>query len=382
MADMHDNPETPTNGDTDGRTKAAPLKAGTGSRLWSAFWPGLVITCLAAPALPIFGGCAFIQKPEPDPTPTKVPDVKLHSDEYKPTAATVKGTPISDNDPAPGKDLPEYFKVTEVEAGDLLTLQAFRLTAPANTPGSSEYVLPREKPIKVKLAGIISPRPGDPGWAEAATVVRNWLQNRPLQVEQDTKYPLTSDDRKIVQLIIESPKKGGPGTPAPNPPVMELRPFNQLLVRAGYAFMDLTALTSLDIKPWIVDEEYARGVRTEPSPQQVAQTPPGAAATPVPAPAPPVGLWARGIHPAYRNRILIIVQGPVSGIKNTGASEKSGKGAKGATKTGAKATTKVTSKTTVITGVAKPPAPAAGQAPNPFGGGSAQATLPPPATNP
>ena len=38
----------------------------------------------SAAALPIFGGCAFINAPEPEPTPTKVPEVHVNPDVYKP----------------------------------------------------------------------------------------------------------------------------------------------------------------------------------------------------------------------------------------------------------------------------------------------------------
>src|SRR5690349_694909 len=72
---------------------------------WSAFWPGLALACLIVPALSIFGGCAFIQAPEPEPAPTKVPDVPAHPDKYEAApvadAATIK--PLTDDNPADGE---------------------------------------------------------------------------------------------------------------------------------------------------------------------------------------------------------------------------------------------------------------------------------------
>jgi hypothetical protein len=95
----------------------------------------------------------------------------------------------------------------------------------------------------------------------------------------------------VVQIRIESEVSDGRGGKT-----KEIRPFNQLLVRAGYAFIDLVSPTSFDYKKWIIDEEYARGVRKEPAPWQLLKHPAGQP-TPTPAPGIPAGLWARGLFP-------------------------------------------------------------------------------------
>lgn len=245
--------------------------------LWGhAFWPGLALACLIGPALPFFGGCAFIKAPETDPAPTKVPDVPVHPDKYKPAVVTDPLTikPLTDDLTAVPNLIPDYYQLVTAETGDKLILQAYRLT-----PQGQPYIAPLDKPVKVKLGGIVSPARNEPGWAEATATTQRWLGGRRLKVDEDKKFPLDLDGRNIVQIVIKSEVNSkAPGGAVTK--TEETRPFNQVLVRAGYAFVDLITPTSFDYKAWVVDEEYARGVRME-SKQ----------------PGPPAGLWARGIYP-------------------------------------------------------------------------------------
>lgn len=273
---------------------------------WNAFWPGLAISCVIGPALPIFGGCAFVPAPEPEPTPTPVPTVHINPDVYKPAPEATNVQALSDNDPndGGGKNLiPDYYQVVGADAGDLLTIQAYRLTKEG-----APYLTQFDKPVRVKLGGILSPLQGELGWAEARGQTLTWLGGRRLQVDQDKKYPITIDGRVVVQIRIESEVSDGKGGK-----IKEVRPFNQLLVRAGYAYVDLVSPTSFDYKTWIIDEEYARGVRKEPAPWQLKNAPPGQP-TPTPVPGIPAGLWARGIHPKFRAPAVVRAQGTVAVI--------------------------------------------------------------------
>lgn len=281
--------ETPRQ-DAKGRMKQ-PIK----TLSWHAFWPGLALACLIVPALPILGGCMFIKAPEPEPAPTPVPDVPVHPDTYRlaPVVDPLTVKPLTDDSTAAPNLIPDFYQLVSAETGDRLTLQAYRLT-----PEGKAYILPLDKPVKMKLGGIICPLPGEAGWAEAKSTVENWLRGRRLQVDEDRKYPVTLDGRNIVQIRITSDvktkTKSGEVTKTE-----EIRPFNQVLVRAGYAFVDLVSPTSFNYKPWIVDEEYARGKRTEPAEWQLKNYQAGQP-TPRPAPGIPVGLWARGIYPKFR----------------------------------------------------------------------------------
>jgi hypothetical protein len=248
---------------------------------WAKFWPGVVICCLVAPSLPL-GGCAFLPPaPEPEPTPTKVPDPVIVPDAYVPTTETIKGDPLSDNNPT-DTSKPEYFVFQRpAEAADLITLRGVFTDASGNELPMTPLAR-KTWTFKAKLGGIIAPRNGEPGWAQSASASANWIEGRQLQVEQDPKYPLTIDDRKIVQIKITS-KKGE---------AEEVRPFNQLLVRAGWAFVDLSALTSFDFKSWLVDQEYARGLRHRKKGEGVnMQTERYFVA--------PVGLWALKVRPNH-----------------------------------------------------------------------------------
>lgn len=258
-----------------------------GARL--ALWPALVTALIVGPA-PFFGGCAFIKKPDPEPTPTPVPEMFKDPNAFQ-AVAIVPGTAVL-NDPT-GKDAtkPMFFRLTAVEAGDLLTLQGIRLI------GKTE--LPQGNPIKVKLAGVFSPAPGQPGWKEAADATSSWLSGRKLDVEQDSKFQITLDNRKVVQITFAGTKKLAGQTVS----------FNQLLVRSGYAWVDLTSISSFNYKLWVADEEYARAIRVGLSKEDkdraakafTAQFKGRPVPTMTPTPLPkPVGLWAKNIRPPFR----------------------------------------------------------------------------------
>lgn len=304
--------------------KSRPSKSSK-TLLWNAFWPGLALSCLIVPALPIFGGCMFIQAPEPEPTPTPVPTVVPHPDVYTAAPEATNVQPLTDDTPTDNGGvnlIPDYYQVVGADSGDQLTLQAMRLTK-EGVPFKTLF----DKPVKVKLGGIICPLQGEPGWAESRGVALNWLGGRQLQVDQDKKYPIALNGRNIVQIRIksETKKKDAAGNVTKTE---DIKPFNQLLVRAGYAFVDLISPTSFDYKTWIIDQEYARGVRTEVAEWQLKNAKPGV--VPTPAPGIPVGLWARGIfpnpdwHPSFRTGgpahstpVTIIVGQPIGGLAGT-----------------------------------------------------------------
>ncbi len=289
---MHNSMQNPLESKKVKKAAARPLK-----NLWySAFWPGLALACIVVPALPIFGGCMFIKAPEPDPTPTKAPEVHVNPDIYKPAPidpANVR--PLTDSSTAEPNLIPDYYELVpgSVETGDMMSLQAWRLPT---DPKGAPYKLPLDKPVKVKLGGVLCPLKGEKGWAESKAVTENWLAGRRLQVDEDKKYPVTIDDHNVVQIRFQSEVKTKDKSGAVTKTTEE-RPYNQLLVRAGYAFVDLVSPTSFDYKTWIIDEEYARGIRTELAPWQKQTPVPAGAPTPTAVPGPPAGLWARGIFP-------------------------------------------------------------------------------------
>ena len=253
-----------------------------------AVWPVLAALMVLGPA-PFIGGCAFIQAPEPEATPTPVKDPYKDPNAFQNTTAATKGEMLNDNNAA-DTSKPEYFRLTQVEAGDLMTLQGIWLT------GTTEYIPPHAKPLRVKLVAVYAPRPGEKGWRESADATADWLSNRQLNVEKDPKYPLTADNntieanRTVVQITFEAKGKLE----------KQMVSFNQLLVRSGYAWVDLPIITSLDYKAWIVDEQYARG-QIAPPDDKDKQFRVDKNNKPLPPPkGRPVGLWAKGIRRAQQ----------------------------------------------------------------------------------
>ena len=274
----------------------------TQSFRWSkrAIWPALAAALIVGPS-PFFGGCDLLKKPAGEAVPTKVPEVYKNPNEFLSSA----NTPATEmlNDPT-GKDAtkPAFFRLTQVEAGDLLILQGITVS------GTTELL--HDKPIKVKLAGVFSPQPGPPpeaGWKDAADAASAWLSGRELNVEQDAKFKITPDNRKVVQIRFEGKGKLAGQSVS----------FNQLLVRSGYAWVDLTSSSSFDYKLWVADEEYARGKRVPFTAEDKKRAedafksqflaknatknpvPPVPTLTPLPKAA-PVGLWAKNIRPPFR----------------------------------------------------------------------------------
>ena len=204
-----------------------------------ALWLGALVLALGS------SGCEDLQKqalaPVPTPVPTPVPDV------FDPTEGVVKMAPLNlANDPA--KKLPDAFRVVRVDSGELLALQAVKKVT-AGTP-------PVERSITgttnvMRLGGIITPLPGQPGFAETVKKVQEWTFNQDVDVEQEPRFgrDFNANSRQIVQVYYK--QRGG----SSNGQKMLL---NRMLVRLGYAVVDLNAPTSFPTKAWLNDEAFAR----------------------------------------------------------------------------------------------------------------------------
>jgi hypothetical protein len=233
----------------------------------------------------------------------------------------------------------------------LLVLQSVNTDAKGNAIlGTAEVNNP------VRLAGVIVPAPNTPGYEEALQATRNWAQgqpvvvgapgapslkvtptpapargtaaggtatisalpsgtalplgtargvattssvayiaSQPLDVFQDPKYPIDSENRRLVQafftskgggsafytpeevaaLNAEAAQSAAPGTgrtqtqaASPRLTVAKTSPplikagtalsINRMLIRSGWAVVDLYSPTSFDQQAWLLDESYAR----------------------------------------------------------------------------------------------------------------------------
>lgn len=184
--------------------------------------------------------------PTPVPTPTEVPTPK--PDTFDPADGITALQPLNDSDPTKPA-LPEKFRVARVDTGDLLWIQSVTTVQSGKPPKPTPAY---GRPDIARLAGIFVPAAGQPGWAETVDKVQRWTLGQEVDVEQDPKYPVDLNSRRMVQVFFmgrEGKTKG------------QKLLLNRMLVRLGYAVVDLHAPTSINVKPWLDDEEYARKYR-------------------------------------------------------------------------------------------------------------------------
>jgi len=203
--------------------------------LWS-----ILTAPVAIGTMLLLGGCNLISRPTPEAAPPTPPMPKpgiFNATDYVThgVALNVAGDP----------KLPDYFDVARVDSADLLWIRSVD-TATINGQPQLTY----GKADVVRLAGIVTPQKNQPGWHEAVQTVQNWTLGQKLTVEQDPKYPLDPEHRRRVQIFFTG-REGGPLAGQ----VLDL---NRMLVRSGYAVVDLTQPTTFDTKGWLNDEQYAR----------------------------------------------------------------------------------------------------------------------------
>ncbi|MDF2439055.1 MAG: nuclease ue [Abditibacteriota bacterium] len=184
--------------------------------------------------------------PAPTPVPTPTPVATPRPDVFDPADGITPLQKLNDSDPA-SPALPDKFRVARVDTGDLVWIQSVSTVTRAGKATKSYG-----KPDIARLAGIFVPAAGQPGWAETVKTVQNWTLGQEVDVEQDGKYPVDLNSRRLIQIFFNG------RTPKTAATRFNL---NRMLVRSGYAVVDLHAPTSIDVKPWLNDEEYARNHR-------------------------------------------------------------------------------------------------------------------------
>jgi endonuclease YncB( thermonuclease family) len=202
------------------------------------------------------GGCGGEQLNSLLGVPTPLPPPKVP---IKPTKPVFTATDyITKGDPRPG-----VYRVTAVLSGELVTIQGVAAAtppatgAPAATPAAGATPTPAPQlglPETVHLAGIITPAPNQPGWEGAVRTVLNWTALNPkdqtVEIEEDSHYPRDAQGRAMVQIYFKSTADGA-----------TRYNLNRMMIRSGYAVVDLYSATSIDVQKWLNDEQYARTSR-------------------------------------------------------------------------------------------------------------------------
>jgi endonuclease YncB( thermonuclease family) len=206
------------------------------------FW---LLTMAPGFVVPFASGCMLLKAPEVAPTPTPAPTPKAPY--FDPTAGQPRATPL--NVPADPKK-PEAFRVASAVTGDMVSIQSYKkVLAGSIKPGvPARDSISLGAPDTVRLAGIIAPTV-DPGLQGARTAIAKWTLGQNVDIDIDGKVPRDVDGRRLVQIFF----KGGNG-----PYKDQQLSLNRMLVRSGWAVVDMYSPTSFDTTQWILDESHAK----------------------------------------------------------------------------------------------------------------------------
>lgn len=215
-------------------------------RLFSRFTP-----LLALSVVPVLGGCIFIKAPTPAPIPTPVPTP--HGVQFDPAEGSPKGTALNNQEgETPNPALPDSFRVALIASGQELVLQSVK-TLPATTIEAAkkpQVVLGAADTLNpVRLAGILVPTGSQTGAQEVISVLQTWIAGQDLSVDIDPVFPTDTDNKRRVQVFF---------TARSAPYAGQKMSLNRMLVRSGYAVVDLYSPTSFDQTQWLYDETFAR----------------------------------------------------------------------------------------------------------------------------
>ena len=202
---------------------------------------------LAFAVAPLLGGCIFIHAPTAKPIPTTVPTP--FGVQFDPSEGTPKGTALNNQAGATvNLALPDSFRVALIASGQELVLQSVKKIAqPSGTP---QIVLgPADTLNPVRLAGILVPTGNATGAGEAVGVLQTWLSGQDLDVDIDPVFPTDTDNKRRVQVYF---------TARTAPYTGQRMSLNRMMVRSGYAIVDLNSPTSFDQSQWLYDETFAR----------------------------------------------------------------------------------------------------------------------------
>ena len=214
------------------------------SRLFSRCAP-----LLALGIVPVLGGCVFIKQPAPEPTPTPVATPSPAIAQFDPKEGSSKGTALNKQEGGEANPaLPDSFRAALIVSGQELVLQSVKSVPKAD--GTPQIILGAADSLNpVRLAGIVVPVGNQTGAGETIAVIQTWIAGQDLDVDIDPVFPTDTDNKRRVQIFFKArtePYKG------------QRMSLNRMLVRSGYAIVDLYSPTSFDQSQWLYDETFAR----------------------------------------------------------------------------------------------------------------------------
>jgi endonuclease YncB( thermonuclease family) len=188
--------------------------------------------------LPLLSGCDALTVPEPAPlpAPAKVPTKPV----FSPTDYVTRW--------AEGAR-PGAYRVQTVINGDTVAIQSVTTDKQGRTVANSVAQV-------VRLAGIVAPQAGQPGYQGSVKAIRDWTMLNPksqtVEVENDPKFPFDEDRNMNVQIYFKGTSEATAATTFN---------LNRMMVRSGWAIVDLHTPTALDLQLWLNDQEYAQRAR-------------------------------------------------------------------------------------------------------------------------
>ena len=226
--------------------------------------------------VPLLGGCVFIREPTPLPTPTPAPTP--FGVQFDPSEGSTRGAKLNAVGSA---KLPDSFRIAQVVSGQEVVLQSID-TAPGAVPLTVSSPVTKPAPLTasnapipktgavpvatptlapgvvlgvadvlnpVRLAGIVVPTGTQTGAAEAAATLNSYTIGQDLDVDLDPVFPTDTDNKRRVQVFFKMRDGKYKG---------QLFSLNRMMVRSGYAVVDLYSPTSFDQQQWLYDETFAR----------------------------------------------------------------------------------------------------------------------------
>ena len=188
-----------------------------------------------------------------------------------------------------GIQLPGEWRMVSALSGELITVQSVTKTKKGDTE-VKQYGVPET----MRLAGIVTPAQGQPGFESSTKKVNEWLSGKDdLTIEQDGKWPVDLENRRMVQVYFKPSNKMHTG---------QTWNLGRMLVHTGYAVVDLVSATSIDLQKWLNDEEYAK-LFVDPKKPTIQVFDPVTRTTIAKPNVKPLGLWGLGIVIAKRESV-------------------------------------------------------------------------------